>query len=170
MKKSTKIALIFFIVLLVAVVPLYFYTRPNITTPENAIQIKGSVNNPANITLSQLKAYTPITLQVTISSSNHPADNGVFNYTGVPLKTLLEQVQVSGNATSIYIQASDGYPETLQLSEVMNNEQIIIAYEKDGAALAPLKNGVGEGPYRLIIGTDQFAYRFLKGVAVITVA
>ncbi len=167
MKKATKITIIILIALIVAVVPLYFYTRPD-PTPEDAIQIKGNVASPANFTLSQLKACTPSTIQVTVSSSSRPEENGVFNYTGITLKSLLEQAQVSDNATSIYIQSSDGYGVTLQLSEVIKNERIIIAYEKDGEALTPLKSS-GEGPFRLIIGTDQYAQRWIKGVAVVKV-
>ena len=167
MKKTTKIALATLIVLVAAAVPLYFYSRPA-PVPLGTIQITGEVSNPMNITLTQLQTWTPVTLQVTLTSSSSPLNNGVFNYTGVLLSTLLRKAGVSANATSVYIQASDGYATTLSMQDAMS-QKTIIAYQKDGASLTPLKNG-GEGPFRLIVGTDQYAQRWVMGVASIKVS
>jgi DMSO/TMAO reductase YedYZ molybdopterin-dependent catalytic subunit len=49
------------------------------------------------------------------------------------------------------------------------NQNTIIAYQKDGATLTALKAG-GEGPLRLIIGNDQYAQRWVKGVVAIEVS
>ena len=167
MKKTTKIAIVAFILLIVAAVPLYYYTRPD-TAQTDTLQIKGKVNNPTTLTLSQLKTYPATTLQVTLSSSSRPSDNGIFNYTGVPLKDLLNEAQVSDNATSVYIQASDGYGTTIPIQDAMN-QNTIIAYQKNGAPLTALKDD-GEGPLRLIIGSDQYAQRWVRGVAAIEVS
>jgi DMSO/TMAO reductase YedYZ molybdopterin-dependent catalytic subunit len=167
MKKTTKIAIVTFIVLVAAAVPLYFYTRPA-PVPLGTIQITGEVSNPMNITLSQLQTWAPVTLKVTLTSSGSPLDNGVFNYTGVLLSTLLKEAGVSANATSVYIQASDGYGATLSMQDAMS-PKTIIAYQKDGATLTPLKNG-GEGPFRLIVGTDQYAQRWVMGVVSIRIS
>jgi len=167
MKKTTKIALATLIVLVAAAVPLYFYSRPA-PVPLGTIQITGEVSNPMNITLTQLQTWTPVTLQVTLTSSSSPLNNGVFNYTGVLLSTLLRKAGVSANATSVYIQASDGYATTLSMQDAMS-QKTIIAYQKDGASLTPLKNG-GEGPFRLIVGTDQYAQRWVMGVVSIKVS
>jgi DMSO/TMAO reductase YedYZ molybdopterin-dependent catalytic subunit len=167
MKKAAKIAIIIFILLIVAAVPLYYYTRPD-STQTNALQIKGKVNNPTTLTLSQLKTYPSTTMQVTLSSSSRPSDNGVFNYTGVPLRDLLNQAQTSDNATSVYIQASDGYGTTIPIQDAMN-PNTIIAYQRNGSSLTALKDD-GEGPLRLIIGSDQYAQRWVRGVAAIEVS
>jgi DMSO/TMAO reductase YedYZ molybdopterin-dependent catalytic subunit len=164
MKKSTKLALALFIILVVSAIPLYFYTRPA-QVQEGTVQIKGQVKNPLTITFSQLENYTPRTLEVTLSSSSRISDNGVFNYTGVTLRTLLEQANVSANATSVYIQASDGYGTTIPIQDAMN-QNTIITYQKNGAPLTELKDD-GEGPLRLIIGSDQYAQRWIRGVVAI---
>jgi len=166
-KKTTKIAVAIIFVLVVAAVPLYFYTRPA-PVAQGTFQITGQVSNPLIITLSQLQAYAPVTLQVILTSSGSPSSNGVFNYTGVLLSTLLQKAGVSANATSVYIQASDGYGTTLSMHDAMS-QKTIIAYEKDGAFLTPLKNG-GEGPFRLVVGTDQYAQRWVMGVVSIQVS
>jgi DMSO/TMAO reductase YedYZ molybdopterin-dependent catalytic subunit len=82
MKKASKVAVIAFALLIIAVVPVYFYMLQNAGTEGN-IQVRGAVSNPGNFTYSQLKAFSPVTVQVTLSSSTHAADNGFFNYTGV---------------------------------------------------------------------------------------
>ena len=167
MKKTSKIAVATLIVLVAAAVPLYFYTRPA-PVPKGTFQITGQVSNPMNVTLSQLQTYTPLTLQVTLTSSGSPSANGVFNYTGVLLSTLLQKAGVSANATSVYIQASDGYGATLSMQDAMS-PKTMIAYEKDGVSFTPLKDG-GEGPFRLIVGTDQYAQRWVMGVVSIRVS
>ena len=167
MKKTTKIAVAIIVILVAAAVPLYFYTRPA-PVPHETFQITGKVSNPMNITLTQLQTFTPVTLQVTLTSSGSPSANGVFNYTGVLLGSLLQKAGVSANATSVYIQASDGYGATLSMQDAMS-PKTIIACQKDGAFLTPLKNG-GEGPFRLIVGTDKYAQRWVMGVVSIQVS
>jgi DMSO/TMAO reductase YedYZ molybdopterin-dependent catalytic subunit len=167
MQKTTKITLAIFLFLIAAAVPLYFYTHPA-AVQTGTIQITGQVNKPLNITFSQLQTYTRMTIQVTLSSSSHLSDNGVFNYTGVTLKTLLEQAKVSANATTVYIQASDGYGTNISIKDAMNSNTII-AYQKNGASMTPLKDD-GEGPLRLVIGSDQYAQRWVRGVAAIQVS
>jgi DMSO/TMAO reductase YedYZ molybdopterin-dependent catalytic subunit len=166
LKKSTKIVLVLFIFLIIAVVPLYYYTRPE-TTRTDVLQIKGKVNNPTVQTLSQLKTYPSTTIQVTLSSSSKPSENGIYNYTGIQLPELLAKASILESATSVYIQASDGYGTTISIQDVMN-QKTIIAYQRNGLPLTALKDD-GEGPLRLIIGSDQFAQRWVRGVVAIEI-
>jgi DMSO/TMAO reductase YedYZ molybdopterin-dependent catalytic subunit len=165
MKKSTKITIIVFVCLIIAVIPLYYASRPGPMQAGVDLQITGKVANPINFTISQLQAIQSTTIQVTLTSSSRVEDNGVFNYTGISLSSLLAQANIQDSATSIYIQASDGYGTTLTIQEA-NNPNTIIAYQKDGSPLTLLKND-GEGPLRLIIGNDQYAQRWIRGAVAI---
>lgn len=167
MKQATKAVIIVFIVLISLAVPLYYYTRPP-TIEAGTIQITGNINKPQNLTLSQIEEeYPSTTIQATLTSSGNPSDNGVFNYTGVLLRDILNQSEVSASATSIYVQASDGYGATFSMQEAQK-DNILIAYKKDDAALTPLKSG-GEGTFRLIVGGDAYAQRWIKGIISIKV-
>jgi DMSO/TMAO reductase YedYZ molybdopterin-dependent catalytic subunit len=167
MKQSSKAVIIVFISLVVLAVPLYIYTRPE-AVEAGTIEITGNVNNPKNITAAQLESYTSTTIQAKLTSGGNPSDNGVFNYTGVLLKDLLSQAQVSANATSVYVQASDGYGATISLKDAQSGSTLI-AYSKDGSPLSPLKGG-GEGPFRLVVGGDTYAQRWVKGVIALKVS
>ena len=167
MKQASKAVIIAFVVLAVLAVPLYYYTRPE-PVEAGTIAITGNVNNPQNVTLAQLESYHVITTQAKLTSGGNPSDNGVFNYTGVLLRDLLNEAQISTNATSVYVQASDGYGTTLTLKDAQN-DNTMIAFSKDGSALTPLKSG-GEGPFRLVLGGDTYAQRWVKGVIILKVS
>jgi DMSO/TMAO reductase YedYZ molybdopterin-dependent catalytic subunit len=167
MKQSSKAVIVVFAVLVVLAVPLYYHTRPE-AVETGTIQIAGNVNTTQNVSLAQLESYPTTTIRAKLTSGGNPSDNGVFNYTGVLLRDLLSQAQVSANATSIYIQASDGYGATISIKDAQS-ESTLIAYKKDGNSLVPLKSG-GEGPFRLVIGGDVYAQRWVKGVIVLKVS
>jgi DMSO/TMAO reductase YedYZ molybdopterin-dependent catalytic subunit len=167
MKQASKAVIIVFIVLVVLAVPLYIYTRPE-AVEAGTIAITGNVNNPQNVTLAQLESYQIFTIQAKLTSGGNPSDNGVFNYTGVLLRDLLNEAQISANATSVYVQASDGYGATITLKDAQN-DNTMIAFSKDGSALTPLKSG-GEGPFRLVVGGDTYAQRWVKGVIALKVS
>jgi DMSO/TMAO reductase YedYZ molybdopterin-dependent catalytic subunit len=167
MKQSSKTIIVVFAVLAVIAVPLYYYTRPT-PTQAGTLQITGYVDKPQNITITQLENYPVTTLQAKLTSGGNPSDNGVFDYTGVLLRDLLSSAQASANATSIYIQASDGYGATISIKDAQSNSTLI-AYKKDGNSLLPLKSG-GEGPFRLVIGSDMYAQRWVKGVVALKVS
>jgi DMSO/TMAO reductase YedYZ molybdopterin-dependent catalytic subunit len=168
MKNSTKIAVLVFAVLIVTAIPLYYYTRPDPAQPSGTLQIKGAVANPANLTYTQIAAYPSITREVALLSSGQHSDDGNYTYTGVSLKEILTQAQINNNATSVYIQASDGYGTTLTVQEAQK-DGVFIAYLKGGSALTQISDG-GEGPFRLIISSDQYAQRWIRGVVTITVS
>jgi len=167
MKKSTKIAIAALILVIAATLPVYFYMRQNAGS-EDLIQIRGAVFDPINMTQGNLKAFTPVIVQVMLTSSKNTAENGVFNYTGVPLSVLLQQVGIIENASSVYVQAADGYGISIPLADIIDNNQTVLAYERNGEPLLTIAEG-GEGPYRLIIGTDEFAQRWIRGVTIIEV-
>jgi DMSO/TMAO reductase YedYZ molybdopterin-dependent catalytic subunit len=166
MQRITKIAVVTFALLIVVVFPLSYYVHPT-QVEAGTIQIIGNVKHPLTLTFNQLKELSNTTIQAALTSSGSPQENGVYNYTGVTLKQLLSLAQAVDNATSVYVQASDAYGATLLIKDAQN-PNTILAYEKNGAPMIPLKSG-GEGPVRLVIGGDQFAQRWVKGAVSIQV-
>ena len=166
MRKANKIVAIAFVILLSVTVTVYFYPRQN-TVANGRILITGAVSNPENLTESQIEAFSHVTVWVTLSSSFHPLDNGTFSYTGVELRVLLDQAEILPNATSVFIQAPDGYAVSLPIQEAQKSTTIL-AYEKDGKPMTPLSTG-GEGPIRLVISDQGAPHDWVKGVSLIEV-
>lgn len=168
MNKGTRTAIIIFVLLVAAAVPLYFFTRPT-DVKEGALQIRGNVNNPLNLTLSEIEALPSSNILVTLDSASHVEDEGTFTYTGVIVARLLELSEVSGDASSVFIQSIDSYAITLSVDEILQNPKIMMVYQKDGQALASHAEG-GNGPLRLIIGSDEFAQRWVTNVVLFEIS
>ncbi|PVX27533.1 MAG: hypothetical protein CW716_01815 [Candidatus Bathyarchaeum sp.] len=168
MNKGTKTAVIVFVLLVAVAVPLYFFTRP-VDVQEGALQIGGTVNNPLNLTMSEIESLPSSDMQATLDSAVHVEDEGTFTYTGVTVASLLELADVSENASSVFIQSIDSYAITLSVDEIMENPKIMLVYQKDGQALASYSEG-GNGPLRLVIGSDEFAQRWVSSVVLIEIS
>ncbi|MEJ2126844.1 MAG: molybdopterin-dependent oxidoreductase [Candidatus Bathyarchaeota archaeon] len=169
MNKGTKTAAILFVLLVAVAVPLYFFSRPT-DVQEGTLQIRGKVNNPLNLTLSEIEALPSSSIQATLDSATHVEDEGNFTYTGVTVASLLGLAKVSEDASEVFIQSIDSYATTLKFEdEIQSNQRIMLVYQKDGEPLIPLSEG-GTGPLCLIIGTDEYATRWVKAVVLLEVS
>jgi DMSO/TMAO reductase YedYZ molybdopterin-dependent catalytic subunit len=163
LKKETKIVIITLVLLIVIAVPLYLHLHSD-DLQDTVLRIEGNVNNPINLTLNELKDMEPTTVDVELVSSSRPEDSGTFTYVGATLWSLLELADISEEAESVYIEAIDSYGITININDIKQNQQAVLAYSKNDEPLAPFAEG-GEGPLRLIIGSDQYAQRWIKSVA-----
>jgi hypothetical protein len=96
------------------------------------LQVTGLVDNPLNLTLSEIAEMPATTVQATIycvGSSTQIVDEG--NWTGVKLGFLLKEAGISPTATKVAFHALDGYSTDLSLGAA-NQPNVIVAYEKDG--------------------------------------
>ena len=127
-----------------AIILLTILTTINIdanaqTTNPTALTITGLVNNQTNLTLAQLQALPKTTEYASIICVDAPQtilEEG--NWTGVKLSVLLETAGIQHGAVKIAIVASDGFSSGLPVQTAMQNN-IILAYEKDGQALSSLR-------------------------------
>ncbi|MDG6222888.1 MAG: molybdopterin-dependent oxidoreductase [Candidatus Bathyarchaeota archaeon] len=168
MNKGTRTAVIFFVLLVAVAVPLYFFSRPA-DVQEGALQVRGNVNNPLNLTISEIEALPSSDMQATLDSAMHVEDEGNFTYTGVTVASLLELAEVSEDASSVLIQSIDTYAITLSVDEIMKNPKVMLVYQQDGQALVSHAEG-GNGPLRLIIGSDEFAQRWVTSVVLLEIS
>lgn len=103
------------------------------------LDISGMVENPVQLTLAEIRDnYEPIHQFVTLSCISNPVGGdliGTQRWTGVPLKQIIEQVQPTINGGYLLIRAADGFDETVVLTDVLNDERIMLTYEWDGLPL-----------------------------------
>lgn len=89
-------------------------------------------------------------------------DASLHNYTGVELKDILNYFNIElDNKKAVILTGVDGYSVAYSIDEVLEDENIFVAYMEDGKHLGTRKDG-GRGPYESIVVSDQFSFRRCK--------
>ena len=132
---------------------------------EGRLIVTGLVNNPLNLSWADLVAMPKTTVNATLVCVDAPRTALMAgNWTGVKLRTLLENAEVSAVAIKVGFHAADGYSTDLTV-ETARRDDIILAYEKDGIPLYSLRLVVpGKWGYKWInqlIVIELFDYNFL---------
>ena len=159
------------IIILIALSPTAYSPKPliahaQIPTSTPIISITGMVTNPLDLTLSDLQAMpqtTEYAVLYCVASPGNAIQHG--DWTGVSLSYLLQLANVSASAIKVAFSASDGYCADLPVSMVMQDNSILLAYQKDNASLSELQLVVpGNWGYKWISGPTQMQlvnYNFL---------
>ena len=97
------------------------------------------------------------------SSNTDPEEH---KYTGIPLKNLIEEAEIRlEDKQQVNIRAIDGYTVALKPDEVLEDENVYLAYKQDGEPIKSKEEG-GSGPYQVIIRKDAFSQRWCKFVII----
>lgn len=113
------------------------------------MKVGGLVVRPVTLTLTDLRALPRTTYLRTMECISNRIDGDLISngqWTGVPLRMVLEQAGVKPEAVKVQFTCEDGYTTAIPLAAAMD-EQTILAYEMNGAPL-PSRHGF---PARLII-------------------
>ncbi|HEV2218727.1 MAG TPA: molybdopterin-dependent oxidoreductase [Candidatus Dormibacteraeota bacterium] len=123
---------------------------PNIDGGSWRLKIGGLVANPVTLTLQDLRALPTTTEYVTLECISNNVGGKLMStgiFTGVSLKYLIEQTNPMASGTWAAFKAEDGYTESLPLSAINSEPEILVAYELDGQQL-PMAHGY---PARILI-------------------
>jgi DMSO/TMAO reductase YedYZ molybdopterin-dependent catalytic subunit len=165
MKKTVKIVAVAIIILVIAVVPIYYSTRPASAPVGVILTVTGKVNVPLSITWDDLMSLQPKAVPVNLSSTDSPNEHGVFKFNAVSLGQVLQGSLPYPNATSVTFTGSKGQSTTMTLQEINQNlETMGIAMGKNDALFSS-----SDGPLRLFIPTDNNTDRWIKGLYSIVV-
>jgi DMSO/TMAO reductase YedYZ molybdopterin-dependent catalytic subunit len=105
------------------------------TESGSILRIDGLVQNPMNLSLSELTALPKTTVNAKLRCVDAPSVIiAQGNWTGVKLSLLLANAGISPEAVKVAFYAKDGYTTDLTPATAMG-EDIIVAYERDGAPL-----------------------------------
>ena len=95
------------------------------------------------------------------SSDSDPEEH---SYIGIPLINIIEGAGMTlENIEQVIVRAIDGYTVALSPNEVMDEDNVYLAYKLDGKFLKRKEEG-GSGPYQIIIRKDEFSQRWCKFV------
>lgn len=85
-----------------------------------------------------------------------------YEYTGVLLKNLFQEAGISlEGKEAVILTAADGYATSIEVKKVLENDNVYVAYMREGEAIGTKEEG-GKGPYQVIISKDQFSQHWCK--------
>jgi DMSO/TMAO reductase YedYZ molybdopterin-dependent catalytic subunit len=157
----------FFAVTFVCAAPTYGLEAPPVTRVEDffvfnhegipavaedwRLTVDGAVETPLVLDSEAISEYAAVTEMATLEcawSQGPLLWVGNANWTGVPLKTLIEAAGPLPEAASVTVHALDGYAlSDIDLGEIMTRDDMLLADEMNGQEL-PLEQGY---PLRLVI-------------------
>ncbi len=132
-------------------------TGINPALQEGQLIVTGLVDNPLNLSWAELVGMPKTTVNATLICVDFP--NRIVaqgNWTGIKLRTLLEEAKLSVGAIKVAFYAADGYSTDLTVETAMRDD-IILAYENDGEPLSNL---------RLVV-PGKWGYKWISQVTVI---
>lgn len=149
---------------------LIHYDIPDVRTDAWRLEIGGLVKQPQRLSLEDIKALPAVTLPVTMECAGngralysprrlsqpwHYEAIGTSEWTGTPLRAVLENAGLSSDASEIVFTGLDrgvegeikqNYQRSLSVSDAMRKE-VLLAYEMNGQPLPP-QHGY---PLRLLV-------------------
>jgi DMSO/TMAO reductase YedYZ molybdopterin-dependent catalytic subunit len=113
------------------------------------LKLDGLVVQPATYKIEDLVNRPSVSQMVTMQCISNPVGGDLTStarWTGVPLKNLLAEVGLREGAQAIYMEAADGFYETISVEEAMD-ERVLMVYAMGGVPL-PVEHGF---PLRIYI-------------------
>jgi DMSO/TMAO reductase YedYZ molybdopterin-dependent catalytic subunit len=141
-KPFTKIATI--AILLIFASLAYTLMSPTNSTTADAeaewtLTVAGLVEKPLNLSWAEILAMPTSTVSASLICVDFPGNIVMQgNWTGIKLRTLLEEAKPSAGAIKVAFFAADGYSTDLTVEAAMRDD-VILAYEKDGKSLNDLR-------------------------------
>jgi DMSO/TMAO reductase YedYZ molybdopterin-dependent catalytic subunit len=130
------------------------------------LTVTGLVEQPLNLSWAEIVAMPKSTVNAALVCVDMP--NNILaqgNWTGIKLRTLLEEAGISTDVIKVGFYAKDSYSTDLTVQTAMR-DNVILAYEKDGKPLDEKLRLVvpGKWGYKWIaqvVGIELFNYNFL---------
>lgn len=118
--------------------------------------IDGHVNNSLTFSYSNFTSQPSKEVIGTLQCVEGPSGTAIWK--GVPIKNLLDMVQLKTGAVDVVFYAADDYSSSLTIEEV-SDDNVLLAYEMNGVPL-PVEQGF---PVR-VVAPNQLGYKWVKWV------
>ena len=155
--KSKKLLICGILLLVVVVAVFSFLNRSQDNLQEGQLLIKAGDTQLALLTITDLQQLPAVEKKMTIHSSRGKSEH---QFTCIELSEVLDSIDpgLTSKYTQVITRGIDNYTSGLEMSEVLQTDNVYIAYADGGK---PLKTNPGkEGSMRIIILGDEFGQRF----------
>ncbi len=139
---------------------------PKVDASSWRLELGGLVEHPLNLSLADLRSRPKVSQAITMECISNPVGGDLISttlYTGLRLKDLLREAGLNSAAQAVYVEAVDGYYESVPLADVMD-ERTLLVYEMNQQTL-PVEHGY---PLRLYI-PNRFGMKQPKWITKMTV-
>jgi DMSO/TMAO reductase YedYZ molybdopterin-dependent catalytic subunit len=120
------------------------------------LRIDGIVERPINLTYDQIIAYTPISKVVKLNCVD--GWSFIAKWTGVPVKTLLDETGIKENASNVIFYSVDGYSTSHEINYLLDID-IILAYKINDLTLPP-----DRGFPLQLVAENKYGYKWAKWI------
>ncbi len=165
MNKNTKILILTIILLVSIVATAIFLNRDNVAASKelnnNALFVLiEDGTEVVSFSMIEIKAIGEVDFNATLKSSGSDPKEHV--YTGVLLKNIFSNanIEIEGKET-VVVTAADGYTVAITKDKFLDDDNVYLAYMRDGELLGTKEDG-GSGPYQMIIRKDPFSQFWCK--------
>lgn len=134
---------------------------PEIDIDKYELSIEGLVENPFTLRYSDLLSYPAKTKIIMLRCVE--GWSGVGEWTGIPLRNILEEAKIRYNARTVVFYSKDGYSTSLSVEDSLR-DNVMLSYKVNGQAL-PKEHGY---PLRLVV-EDKYGYKWIKWITHIEV-
>lgn len=160
MKKTTT-SVIVLLILAAAIAVLAYLNRPA-EIPDSGTVLVTCGEMTKSFTMEEIKALPYIEVEKEVVSSSFANDEGLFR--GPALRTILTSAGINpDDQRQCVVHSEDGFIAAYPMEEVMESDNIFLAYSKNEEGLGTKENG-GTGPFRIIVTEDEFGNRCAKYV------
>ncbi len=165
--RQARIVIIALIVCVAAIAVLLFLNRDNIAAgrwaQQNAtLTFAVTGQDDIEVDYDYICSLPATDFAATIRSSGQTPEEVI--YTGVLLQDVLDDLDIDiSGCQGIRVYAADGYAIAAQIDDVLDRDNVYLAYKIDGEVMKNRDQG-GWGPYQIIIREDSFSQRWAKYV------
>lgn len=165
-----KVAVVILILVFIVGVTAYLNVdnlKAKDTMQEKELIVIKSGEESATLDKESINGLGEVEFSANLKSDGKLAEK--HTYTGVLLKKVLDANNIDlSNKEVLIVKGIDGYTVAIGVDEVMEENNVYIAYGMDGKPLGKKEDG-GRGPYEVIIRKDPFSQRWCKFLSEIEV-
>lgn len=135
---------------------------PEEDNDEWVLVVDGLVDTPLTLTYNDLLEMPSKTVRARLWCVDDPTGVSAqtHDWTGVPLKYILETAGISDDAVKVAFHAADGYSTDLTPETALRPEEdILIAYERDGNFISKTEDGY---PPTQMVVPGKYGYKWIK--------
>lgn len=162
-RKNIIIVAVIVLVLIAAIAVLVVLNAPKGEIESGTVSVVSGGETVAQFSMEDLQAMDYVEVEKELVSASYDNDQGVFR--GVPLRDVISACDddLSQDMSQVVVRSEDAFVAAYSADDVMDGDNIFLAYSKNGEGLGNLENG-GTGPFRIIVSDDEFGNRCAKYV------